>query len=110
MKIIDQLEVFEKTIDEASQVTGGEAAARLFTVYREVLLYLLENNRLEITGDAEQLWDYVQSYTPGALYRVASYHRKNHGQPRLDYRQLIYHTKENTLNDHKAREVLGNEE
>ncbi|WP_031544463.1 hypothetical protein [Salinicoccus luteus] len=99
MEIIDQLEVFEKTIDEASQAFGGEAAVRLFTVYREVLLYLLETNRLEITDDFEQFWDYVKNYTPGALYRVARYHRKKHGQPVLGYGQPVFHIKEDTLND-----------
>ncbi|WP_342387196.1 hypothetical protein [Salinicoccus bachuensis] len=109
MGIIDQLEVIETTIDEASQMAGGEAAARLFTVYRHVLLYLLENNRLDIAGDSEQLWDYIRNYTPGALYRVARYHRKRHGQPALDCQQSIFHIKEDTMNDYQAREAFESE-
>lgn len=109
MGIIDQLQVIETTIDEASQVSGGEAAVRLFTVYRHVLLYLLENNRLDVTGDSEQFWDYIKNYTPGALYRVASYHRRKHGQPVLYCKQSIFHIKADTMDDYKGRGTFENE-
>lgn len=105
MNIIDQLEVIELTVSEASQVPTGEATARLFTVYKHVLLYLIENDKLSITSDSEDFWNYIQKYTPGALYRVASYHRKQHGQSPLNYMQSIFHIKENTMKEYRNKEA-----
>ncbi|OZT77141.1 hypothetical protein [Salinicoccus roseus] len=106
MNLIDQLEVIELTISEASQAPTGQSTARLFTVYKHVLLYLVENDKLSLTSDSEDFWNYIQKYTPGALCRVASYHRKQHQQSPLNYIQEIFHIKENTMDEYRNKESI----
>ena len=110
MEIIDQLEVIENDNRRSvPSIRRRSCSQAVYSVQGVFCCYLLETNRLEFTGDSEQLWDYVKNYTPGALYRVARYHRKKHGQPVLGYGQPIFHIKEDTLNDYKARGAFENE-
>lgn len=94
MKVIDQLVEFEENIDISKSRSDGAAATRILTVYRDVVLYLMADGKIEADQSANVIWKYIKNFTPAALYKVANVYRVKNQLPPLNYTQSIYHMKQ----------------
>lgn len=88
---------FNRIIEESEKDRHGDAAARTFTIYQNVIMYLISKDKLTMSDREEKFWHYTKTYTTSALYRVAEHYRKENGLPPLNYKQMAYHNKANTL-------------
>lgn len=91
MTISEMLEEFESLINEAATDRYGNAVIRGFTVWKYTVLYLIANDQLELSDHEYKFWEYIETYTPSALYKVANHYRRENDEPRLNYTQSIYH-------------------
>lgn len=90
---------FEDIITEAATERYGGAAERTFTIYKDVVMYLITHGKLAMNDREDNFWNYTKTYSLSALYRVAEAHRKNTGAPALRYEQRAYHNRENTIEE-----------
>lgn len=104
MNIGETLNNFEEIINDADKDKYGDAAVRPFTIYRDVIMYLITNGKLIMSDDESVFWNYAEKYTISALYRVAEHYRKENDMPRLNYTQPAYHNKENTLEEWRGQQ------
>ena len=94
MNILKLLDVIEWSIEDAKQHDDGLAAVRGFTVYRDVILYLVSEGKIELTDNRSKFDRYIKTFTVSALYKVAEHYRKTNNMPPLLYTQPIYYMKE----------------
>lgn len=90
---------FDEIITDATKDEQGDAVVRTFTIYKDVIMYLVGKGDLSMRDRDQKFLDYAKQYTISALYRVAEYYRKENGMSLLNYRQPAYHNKENTLEE-----------
>ena len=91
MNVSEQLIEFEQNLEIFKGRTDSATATRTVTIYRDVTLYLIEEGKAEVFEDASIVWDYLTTYTPAALYKVANIYRRRNNMPPLNYPQSIYH-------------------
>ena len=94
MNILKLLDVIEWSIADAKSYNDGLAAVRGFTIYRDVILYLVSEGKVELTDDRSKFDEYIKMFTISALYKVAEHYRKKNNMPQLLYTQPIYYAKE----------------
>ena len=94
MNILKLMNVIEWSIEDAKQYDDGLPAVRGFTIYRDVILYLVSEGKIELTDDQSKFDEYTKTFTISALYKVAEHYRKINNLPRLLYTQPIYYMKE----------------
>jgi len=94
MSILKLLDVIEWSIEDAKSYNDGLAAVRGFTIYRDVILYLVSEGKVELTDDRSKFDEYIKTFTISALYKVAEHYRKTNNMTQLLYTQPIYYAKE----------------
>ena len=94
MNILKLLNVIELSIEDAKQYDDGLPAVRGFTIYRDVILYLVADGKVELTDHRSKFDEYTKTFTISALYKVAEHYRKTNNMPPLLYTQPIYYMKE----------------
>ena len=94
MNILKLLNVIEWSIEDAKRHDEGLAAVRGFTIYRDVILYLVADGKVELTDDRSKFDEYIKTFTISALYKVAEHYRKTNNMAPLLYTQPIYYMKE----------------
>ncbi|WP_411842189.1 hypothetical protein [Salinicoccus sp. HZC-1] len=105
MSILELLNSFNGHIESARKFQGDDAAAvRTFTIYKDIIYYLVDSGKLEMTDDQEKFWAFSKEFTISAMYRVANNYRRKEGLPLLDFKEPAYHNKENKLEDWRANQ------
>lgn len=99
MNILELQHNFDEIITDAEKDKQGDAVVRTFTIYKDVVMYLITHDKLTMSDRDQKFWNYTKQYTMSALYRVAEYYRKENNMSPLNYRQPAYHNKENTLEE-----------
>ena len=99
MDVMELKNNFDEIIQDADKDFNGATTVRTFTIYKDVIMYLVIKGKLTMSDREQKFWDYTKKYTMSALYRVAEYYRKENDMPPLNYRQSAYHNKENTLEE-----------
>lgn len=94
MNIADLLQGLENVREDAMKSEHGSAGVRITTVYKDVLLYLVSNEKLRMNDDESAFYDFIREYTPPDLYKVANHFRKANGMELLNYPQSNYHKAE----------------
>lgn len=90
---------FNQIIEKAKTERHGDATVRTFTIYQDVIMYLISKDKLTMSDREQSFWHYTKTYTTSALYRVAEHYRKENGMPPLNHKQTAYHNSENTLEE-----------
>lgn len=91
MSIKDRLDIIEDELASARTVRNGDAAVRIFTIHKDVMMYLIAKGQVSMSDSESVFQEYIDTYTIPALYRVAEYYRKQMGLPALNYKQSAYH-------------------
>lgn len=104
MNILELQQHFEETIRDAEKEVYGGPAVRIFTIYKDVIMYLVSSDKLAMSDREQKFWDYTKQYTLSALYRVAEHYRKENNISPMNYEQQAYHNRENTIEEWRGWE------
>lgn len=105
MNVLELLNSFTALIKDAETKPDGGAAVRTFTIYKDIVCYLVDTDKIAFADDQKRFWAFVETYTISAMYRVANNYRRKEGLPLLEYEQPIYHNPENTVEEFRRRAV-----
>lgn len=90
MKLAEYLFSIERALEQAKKSKYGGATTRILTIYKDVIFYLVEKGKLDMSDEADEFKKYLHQFPPNELYLVANYYRQEKGIEKLNYTQEIY--------------------